>query len=72
MPEAEADIRKATEIDPRNDGAHCKLGQILRLQGRLAEAEAAFRAALGINPRCVGACTALGDMLRSQPADRGG
>jgi Flp pilus assembly protein TadD len=45
LPEAEKKLRKALEIDAKNDRAHCNLGLVLGHEERQAEALQQFRAA---------------------------
>ena len=53
LPEAEAEVRHAMEMDPLNtqrQNYHFHLGRILKAQGRLPEAVAEFRRELLVNP----------------------
>jgi Flp pilus assembly protein TadD len=49
FPEAEAELRKAIDIFPEHEVAHCNLGMVLMSQNRLREAESEYRAAIRIN-----------------------
>ncbi|MCP4591180.1 MAG: tetratricopeptide repeat protein [bacterium] len=57
--EAEASLRRALSIDPRDTLAHCLMGQLVEEDQRLA-AEAHYRAALEIDPNCAWARYLLG------------
>jgi Flp pilus assembly protein TadD len=47
--EAEAALREATSLDPKNAEAHVSLGNLMRTVDRLKDAEASYRAALSID-----------------------
>jgi len=49
-PGAEADFRRAVELDPRSDDAHWWLGYFLYAMGRFDEGMRELRAAMAINP----------------------
>jgi Tfp pilus assembly protein PilF len=46
----EKSLRKAIELNPKNDTAYVELGQLYRKQGRFAEAENSFKKAIEFNP----------------------
>ena len=66
--EAEAALRKALEMDPRDAGAYIGLWAVYRGQGRLPEAEAALASALSIRPASALACTQLLDRIHQDRA----
>ena len=67
--EAEAQVRDAVRIAPRDGEAHNLLGAALASQGKVQEAIAEFRAALDINPQDTQAQNNLAQALRtSRPA----
>lgn len=49
--EAEANFKKAIELNPRNDKVHSNYANMLGAEGRMDEAIAAFDKALAIAPR---------------------
>ena len=49
--EAEANFKKAIELNPRNDKVHSNYANMLGAEGRMDEAIAAFDKALSIAPR---------------------
>lgn len=64
--EAEAEYRKATEIDPDSAEAFFKLGNVMNRRGLLADAEACYRKAIAIAPDYFKALYNLGNMLKRQ------
>lgn len=64
--EAEAEYRKAVQLDPTNDGYHNDLGDALQAQARYAEAEAEYREASKLDPDHAKYHRNLGDALKAQ------
>jgi protein O-GlcNAc transferase len=64
--EAEAEYRKATEIDPGSAEAFFKLGNVMNRRGLPADAEACYRNAIAIAPDYVKALYNLGNTLKRQ------
>jgi predicted Zn-dependent protease len=62
---AEAALRRAIAIDPRDEGALCELGRLYLLQGRSAEALPLLRAAARLAPRYPPAFYHLARALRA-------
>ena len=60
--EAEAELRRAIEIYPDHEVAHCNLGMVLMAQGRLREAESELRDAIRIKPSYAEAYGELGHL----------
>ena len=54
------EFNKVLELNPRNDLAYTKLGQLYRDQGRYAESEQILKEAIEINPKNDAAYTGLG------------
>jgi tetratricopeptide (TPR) repeat protein len=65
-PWAVAALRKATELDPKNEAAYYNLGITLRDQQKLEDAVRAFRKALELDPNSAKAHTSLGVALSEQ------
>ena len=59
----EAHYRRALELDPAAADAHLRLGQVLRMQGRLQDALHAYEAAVRLAPERPGAHVDLGLVL---------
>jgi len=59
---AEADLKKAIELAPRDALAYTRLGEVREVQGKYQEAEALYDQALGINPAFT---EALGGLLQT-------
>jgi protein O-mannosyl-transferase len=66
FPEAEAQYRKAVELDPSYEPPHNNLGNILMASGRLPEAEASYRRAVELRPGYWEARSNLGLALARQ------
>jgi tetratricopeptide (TPR) repeat protein len=62
LPEAEAVLRQAREIEPRNHNALFLLGAVLERQKRYDAAEGVFREALSVQPDFAAALNYLGYM----------
>lgn len=62
--DALAALRKATELLPKDPGAHSNLGNALRAAGQHAEAVASYRRALAIRPDLAALHSNLGNALR--------
>ena len=54
LPEAEAALKKAVDIDSGNPSAHCSLGDILIRQGRVGDGAASYERAIGLDPAASG------------------
>lgn len=63
---AEAEFRKAIELQPELAEAHTNLGALLQVGGRLDAAEACYREAIAADPAFFAAHNNLGTLLRSQ------
>jgi tetratricopeptide (TPR) repeat protein len=59
-------LKKAIELNPRNDIAYCALGWLYRDQGKYPEAEETFKKAIELNPKSDMAYCGLGWLCRSQ------
>jgi tetratricopeptide (TPR) repeat protein len=59
-------LKKAIELNPRNDIAYCALGWLYRDQGKYPQAESFFKKALEANPINFYAYFGLGSIYRSQ------
>jgi protein O-GlcNAc transferase len=66
MAEAEANYRRAIQINPEHTNAHNNLGAAFLKSGRLTEAEASCRRALQINPDNADAHNNLGNTFKEQ------
>jgi tetratricopeptide (TPR) repeat protein len=63
---AETEYRKAVSLDSASSGAHVRLAEALRLQGKLPEAVVELREALRLDPKSAVAHADLGVVLGSQ------
>ena len=66
LAEAEKHLRRAAEINPRNDVIQSNLALVLARQGNLAEATKHFRRALEINPKDPATLNNMGITLAQQ------
>ena len=66
LPEAEAALKKALELEPQNGWVHCQLGRVYRKQGRSVEAEAALKKSLELEPENGCARLELGVLYQDQ------
>ena len=66
LQDAEAALRKALELDPKNGGVRIELGALYEGQGRFAQAAAEFERAIAIDPGDGGAHCHLGRNYRRQ------
>ena len=64
--DAEAALRKALELDPRNGCARIELGTLYEDQGRFVEAAAELEKAVAVEPNHGGAHVQLGRIFRRQ------
>jgi len=55
LDEAEAEFRKAIEINPTRANFHNNLGKLLADRGKLEEAKAEYEEAIRLNPKGTGA-----------------
>jgi protein O-GlcNAc transferase len=63
--DAEATLREAVALDPKNPTAYAVLGEFLQARGRSSEGEKALRRAVALDPRLASAHIALGNALQS-------
>lgn len=63
-PQAEENLVRALQLNPKMVEAHCNLGRLYLLTGRLAQAESSLRHALAIRPYLVEAHNNLAAVLR--------
>ena len=61
-----AKLKKAIELNPRNDRAYLELGRLYHKQGKLSEAEELFKKAIELNPRNDRAYVELGRLYHNQ------
>jgi tetratricopeptide (TPR) repeat protein len=64
--EAEASLKKAIELNPKNNNAYVELGRLYRLQDKLPQAENVFKKAIEINPKNDRAFVELGWIYSDQ------
>jgi len=65
----ETSLKKALELNPRNDEAYTRLGWLYLKQGKLSEAEQLFKKAIELNPQNDEACMGLGWVYIEQGKD---
>ena len=64
LKDAELSIRKAIELNPKDELAYFYLGEILKDLGKLKDAELSIRKAIGLNPNFAKAYANLGSILK--------
>ncbi len=63
---AEDSLKKAIELNPKNDRAYVELGHFYRAQSKSSQAEDSFKKAIELNPKNDGAYIGLGWVYRDQ------
>jgi len=62
----EDSLKKALELNPKNDGAYLELGRLYRNQGKFSQAEEALKKATELNPENDAVYFELGRLYRNQ------